>query len=82
MPEVLRTAFRGYNKAEVLERIDALNILLMKLEEGSISKDEALEMSESIVSVPMNTVFSGFNKEDADEYISGLREQIMYWTSR
>ena len=81
MAEVLRTAFRGYAKEEVLKRIDALNILLMSLENKLITKEEALSRSDEAVSESIKTVFSGFNKEDADSYISDLREQIMYWTS-
>ena len=82
MPGVLRAAFRGYDRAEVMRRIDTLNVLLMGLEEGLITKEEALEQSEEAVSPPIKTVFSGFNKEDADSYVAELRERILYWTSK
>ncbi|MBQ8960600.1 MAG: hypothetical protein IJ071_05215 [Ruminococcus sp.] len=82
MPNILRAAFRGYDKASVLKLVEELNVLLIGLEEGLISKEEALEQSEAAVSVPIKTVFSGFNKEDVDSYLSDLRERIMNWTSR
>lgn len=74
--EVLRQSFRGYDKQEVLAVIDSLNALVFMREENTISKEEALAEAEKIRSQPLKTVFSGFNKDDTEKYLSSVIEKI------
>lgn len=74
--EVLRQSFRGYDKQEVLAVIDSLNALVFMREENTISKEEALAEAEKIKSQPFKTVFSGFNKDDTEKYLSSVIEKI------
>lgn len=73
---ILRTSFRGYKKEDVLTRLDALNVLILALEDNSISKADAEKEIEKIISMEMHTAFQGFNKKDTDKYINELISEI------
>ncbi len=74
--KILRTSFRGYKKEDVLTRLNALNVLILAIEDNSISKADAEKEIEKIISMEMRTAFQGFNKEDTDKYINEMVEQI------
>ena len=74
--KILRTSFRGYKKEDVLMRLDALNVLILAIEDNSISKADAEKEIEKIISMEMRTTFQGFNKEDTDKYVNEMVEQI------
>lgn len=73
---IIRTCFKGYNKEEVLSRIDKLNVLIMETEAGRISSADAEIQAEQITSGEIKTSFYGFNKKDTDKYINELISKI------
>ncbi len=74
--KILRTSFRGYKKEDVLTLLNALNILMLAIDDNSISKADAEKEIAKIISIGMRTAFQGFNKEDTDKYINEIVEQI------
>ena len=75
--QVLRNAKKGYKKDDVMLKLDQLNILYAKAQDGKISKSDALERAQQIAATPIKTAFfQGFNKEDADNYISELLDMF------
>jgi hypothetical protein len=79
--EVLRSEKGGYNKTDVLTKIDALNALLMMAEEG-VDSSKILPELEKVRQRPMRKEKSGFfgtigfSAEDTDNYIADLEGQI------
>ena len=80
--EVLRSEKGGYNKTDVLTKIDALNALLMMAEEGVDSSKIPPEL-EKVRQRPMRKEKSGFfgtigfSAEDTDNYIADLEAKLM-----
>ncbi|MDE5854014.1 MAG: hypothetical protein K2H19_03015 [Ruminococcus sp.] len=73
---LIHTCFKGYNKEEVLNRIDKLNVLIMAVESGKISSADAEIQAEQIASGEIKTSFYGFNRKDTDKYINELINKI------
>lgn len=79
--DVLRQEKGGYNKASVLAKLDAYNILLMMAEEG-VSSSKLIPELEKARALPLDRVKSGFfgqygfSTEDTDNYIADLEEKI------
>ena len=79
--EVLRSEKGGYNKTDVLTKIDALNALLMMAEEGVDSSKimpELEKVRQRPISREKDGFFGtiGFSAEDTDNYIADLEGQI------
>ena len=79
--EVLRSEKGGYNKTDVLTKIDALNALLMMAEEG-MDSSKILPELEKVRQRPIRKEKGGFfgtigfYVEDTDNYIADLEGQI------
>ena len=79
--EVLRSEKGGYNKTDVLTKIDALNALLMMAEEG-VDSSKILPELEKVRQRPIRKEKDGFfgtigfAVEDTDNYIADLEGQI------
>lgn len=73
---VLRTAFKGYHKMEVMVLIDGLNALIMAVENGDISQEEAIKEAESLLRKPLQKEFGGFRTDDVDAYFAGLLAKL------
>lgn len=80
--EVLRSEKGGYNKTDVLTKLDALNALLMMAEEG-VASSKILPELEKVRQRPMRKEKSGFfgtigfSAEDTDNYIADLEAKLM-----
>ncbi len=75
--QVLRDAKKGYKKDDVMLKLDKLNLLYARAQEGKISKSDALERAQQIADTPIKTAFfNGFNKEDTDNYISEILDMF------
>ncbi|MBP5579315.1 MAG: hypothetical protein J6X56_07565 [Ruminococcus sp.] len=79
--EVLRTKKGGYSKASVIAKLDALNGLLLAVEEG-MPREKAISELERIKQIEIRTEKGGFfgtpgfSVEDTDAYISDLIAMI------
>ncbi len=76
---ILGTEKGGYNKIEVLEKIDAFMTLLMKIQNG-ISSADAKEALIKIKNMPLSTVSpdeEGFAKDDTNGYFSQMEYNIV-----
>jgi len=79
--EVLRSEKGGYNKTDVLTKIDTLSALLMMAEEG-VDSSRILPELEKVRQRPMRKEKDGFfgkmgfSVEDTDNYIADLEGQI------
>ncbi len=73
---VLRTAFKGYHKMQVMVLIDGLNALIMTVENGGISQEEAIKEAESLLRKPIQKAFGGFRTDDVDAYLAGLLAKL------
>ncbi|MBR6995655.1 MAG: hypothetical protein IKH96_06500 [Ruminococcus sp.] len=80
--EVLRSEKGGYNKTDVLTKIDALNALLMMAEEG-VDSSKILPELEKVRQRPMRKEKGGFfgtigfSAEDTDKYTAALEAKLM-----
>ncbi|HNZ97956.1 hypothetical protein [Ruminococcus sp.] len=79
--EVLRSEKGGYNKTDVLTKIDALSALLMMAEEGMDSSKimpELEKVRQRPIRKEKDGFFgkTGFAVEDTDNYIADLEGQI------
>ena len=80
--EVLRSEKGGYNKTDVLTKIDALNALLMMAEEG-VDSSKILPELEKVRQRPISREKDGFfgtigfSAEDTDNYIADLEAKLM-----
>ncbi|MCR5111179.1 MAG: hypothetical protein K6B38_09775 [Ruminococcus sp.] len=81
---VLRTEKGGYEKKDVLSKIDAYNTLILAIDEMRLSDAAVNAELEKIRNMPMRKakglIFagSGFSAEDTDNYIKELEETIMH----
>ena len=79
--DVLRSEKGGYNKTDVLTKIDALSALLMMAEEG-VDSSKILPELEKVRQRPISREKDGFfgtigfSAEDTDNYIADLEGQI------
>ena len=79
--DILRSEKGGYNKTDVLTKIDALNALLMMAEEG-VDSSKILPELEKVRQRPISREKDGFfgtigfSAEDTDNYIADLEGQI------
>ncbi len=73
---VLRTAFKGYHKMQVMVLIDGLNALIMAVENGGISQEEAIKEAESLLRKPLQKAFGGFRTDDVDACLAGLLAKL------
>ncbi len=76
---VLGTEKGGYNKRDVLTKIDAYMSLLMKIQKG-ISSADAKEALIDIKNMPLNIVpenEEGFSMDDANGYFSQMEYNIV-----
>ena len=79
--DILRSEKGGYNKTDVLTKIDALSALLMMAEEGVDSSKimpELEKVRQRPISREKDGFFGtiGFSAEDTDNYIADLEGQI------
>lgn len=73
---VLRTAFKGYHKMQVMVLLDGLNALIVAAENGGISKEEAIKEAESLLRKPIQKAFGGFRTDDVDTYLASLQAKL------
>ena len=79
--EVLRTKKGGYSKAGVIAKLDALNGLLLAVEEG-MPREKALAELDRLKQIGLRTEkggffgIPGFSVEDTDTYIADLIAMI------
>lgn len=80
--EVLRGEKGGYNKTDVLTKLDTLNAVLMMLEQGGVPQEQlnaGLKAAEAVeLRREKGGIFGkqGFSVKDTDDYIARLEEQI------
>lgn len=70
---VFRTALKGYHKMQVMVRLDGLNALILAVENGSMSREEALKEAESLTRKPIQKALGGFRTEDVDACLTALQ---------
>lgn len=73
---VLHQAPHGADKKQVLERIDALQTLIMAAQSGSMFREQALEEAQLLVEKPFKKVVLGFREEDVQQYLLELMNAI------
>lgn len=80
---ILKVEKGGYERTDVLNKLDAYNSLLMLLGERRMSSAEIYSELDKIRSMPLGRVKvgrifggSGFSVKDTDEYIEELERQI------
>lgn len=76
---IIATVKGGYDKKDVLAKVDAFMSLLMKIQEG-ISPAEAKEALDEIRKMPLNTVekdVEGFAKIDTNGYFAQFEYNII-----
>ena len=72
----------GYNKADVLAKTDAYNVLLIALDEMRLSDSAVNVELEKIRSMPMRRTkgfilsAKGFSVKETDDYIAKLEQEI------
>ena len=72
----------GYNKADVLAKTDAYNVLLIALDEMKMSVSAINAELEKIRSMPMRRTkgfilsAKGFSVKETDDYIANLEQEI------
>ena len=80
--EVLRSEKGGYNKADVLTKLDSLNAILMMLEQGGVPREQLLAGLNAAEEVELRRekggLFGkhGFSVEDTDAYLEKLMSEI------
>ena len=81
---VLRTEGGGYNKNDVLNKIDAYNALIYSIDEMILSDSAVNAELEKIRSMPLRKADgflffkgSGFSVKDTDDYIEKLEHEII-----
>lgn len=82
--DILRTVNGGYNKADVLSKIDAYTVLIMTIDENLMSDAAVNAELLRIREMPLRQnkkgmIFSksGFSIEDTDAYFEKLENEIM-----
>lgn len=73
---VLRTALKGYHKMQVMVLLDGLNALILAVESGSMSREEALNEAASLTRKPLQKALGGFRTEDVDAYLAALQATL------
>lgn len=80
--KVLKEEKGGYKKAEVLTKVEAYTMLLMKVQAGQADRITALAELETIGNMELtreSTGFfssKGFSVQDTEEYLATLEEEI------
>lgn len=81
MPNILRAVKGGYNKKDVLTKIDAYMSLLLSVQSG-MPQENALAELERIKQLPTSVENSGFlaktgfSQEDTDAYFAEMEDKI------
>ncbi|NLT07985.1 MAG: hypothetical protein GXY08_00535 [Ruminococcus sp.] len=78
-PTVLRESSSGYLKTAVLLKLDAYNAFMVSLEDGNMSRSDALEKYNTVKNLPMSKAQfgqKGFDVQDVNIYIAGLEAKI------
>ena len=73
---VLRTAFKGYHKMQVMVLIDGLNALIMAVESGAMPREEAVQEAQALLRKPIQKAFGGFRTDDVDVFFAGLLTKL------
>ena len=81
MPNILRAVKGGYNKKDVLTKIDAYMSLLLSVQSG-MPQENALAELERIKQMPLTVekegffAKTGFSQEDTDAYLAEMEDKI------
>ncbi|MBE6850164.1 MAG: hypothetical protein E7504_00265 [Ruminococcus sp.] len=75
-PQQLPTVFRGYHKIQVITYIDMLNAMIVAVENGCMSGENALQEAEKIMKKPLAKAFGGFAVKETEEYLSSLMAKL------
>ena len=71
--QLRRTTFRkGYNRVQVMQRIDALMALTDAVESGSLFREQAAEEARRIADEPFQMETGGFRQEDVEACFADL----------
>lgn len=73
---VLRTAFKGYHKMQVMVLLDGLNVLIIAVENGDMTREEAIREAETLTRKPLQKAFGGFRTDDVDACLAGLLAKL------
>ncbi len=74
---IIRRAFIGYDKSEVLMKLEGINSLAEDVRGNLVSKTQALAQAQQIAESPVRTAFfNSFRKSDVDRYIRQLMQQL------
>lgn len=74
--DILKTAFKGLNKATVLTNVDAIEALFLAVKSGATDKNTALAEAEHIVNEPIKSQIGGYAEEDVRAYFAKIRDAI------
>lgn len=81
-PKTFRMSKNGYDKDAVLARLNNINLLIIGVQQGTLSSEDAKIKERELLAKPLPEVKgffkSGFNKEDVDSYMCELRDVISY----
>lgn len=81
-PKTFRMSKNGYDKNAVLSRLNEINLLIIGVQQGTLSSEDAKTQERQLLAEPLPEVKgffkSGFNKEDVDSYMCELRDVISY----
>ena len=74
---ILRKALIGYDKGDVLMKLDGINTLVADVRDNLVSKSQALTEAQQIAASPIRTaLFNSFKKSDVDNYVRQLVAQL------
>lgn len=74
---ILRKALIGYDKGDVLMKLDGINTLVADVRDNLVSKPQALAEAQQIAASPIRTAFfNSFKKSDVDNYVRQLVAQL------
>ncbi len=73
---VLRTALKGYHKMQVMVLLDGLNALIFAVENGDITREEAIKEAKALTHKPIQKAMGGFRMDDVDAYFSELLAKL------
>lgn len=73
---VLRSAPHGADKKQVLERIEAMQMLIVAVQSGSMFREQALEEAQLLLEKPFKKALQGFREDDVQQHLQTLMKAI------
>lgn len=78
--DILKTTFKGLNKAAVLTNVEAIQALFLAVKSGAMDKETAIAEAEHIVNAPIKSQIGGFAEDGVRAYFTKLRDAIRDYT--